>query len=134
MYLLDTKIVSELRKPRPDPRVVHGIAQVPDAQLFISAVTIGEIQSGIEMTRDQDPDRARAIERWLDQVISTSQVIDLGADIWRRWGKLMHRKSNTLLEDVLIAACALSRDLTVVTRNVSDFDAFGVTVINPFAP
>ena len=133
MYLLDTNIVSELRKPRPNPRVVHWIAQVPDAQLFISAVTIGEIQSGIEMTRDQDPDRARAIERWLDQVISTSQVIDLGADIWRRWGKLMHRKSNTLLEDALIAACALSRDLTVVTRNVSDFDAFGVTVINPFA-
>ncbi len=132
MYLLDTNVVSELRKPRPNPAVVQWLAQVPNAQLFMSAVTIGEIQSGIEITRTQDAEKAAAIERWLDQVVRTAQIISLDAQIFRLWGKLMHQKSNTLIEDAMIAASALSQQLTVVTRNVNDFSAFGVSVFNPF--
>ncbi len=132
MYLLDTNVVSELRKPRPNPAVVQWLAQVPNAQLFMSAVTIGEIQSGIEITRAQDAEKAAAIERWLDQVVRTAQIISLDAQIFRLWGKLMHQKSNTLIEDAMIAASALSQQLTVVTRNVNDFSAFGVSVFNPF--
>lgn len=132
MYLLDTNVVSELRKPRPNRAVVQWLAHVPNAQLFISAVTIGEIQSGIEITRAQDAEKAAAIERWLDQVVRTAQIISLDAQIFRLWGKLMHQKSNTLIEDAMIAASALSQQLTVVTRNVNDFSAFGVSVFNPF--
>lgn len=133
MYLLDTNVVSELRKPRPNPAVVQWLAQVPNAQLFISAVTIGEIQSGIEITRAQDAEKAAAIERWLDQVMRTAQIVSLDAEIFRLWGRLMHQKSNTLIEDAMIAASALSHQFTVVTRNVNDFRAFGVSVFNPFA-
>ena len=133
MYLLDTNVVSELRKPRPNPAVVQWLAQVPNAQLFISAVTIGEIQSGIEITREQDAEKAAAIERWLDQVMRTAQIVSLDAEIFRLWGRLMHQKSNTLIEDAMIAASALSHQFTVVTRNVNDFRAFGVSVFNPFA-
>ena len=133
MYLLDTNVVSELRKPRPNPAVVQWLAQVPNAQLFISAVTIGEIQSGIEITRAQDAEKAAAIERWLDQVMRTAQIVSLDAEIFRLWGRLMHQKSNTLIEDAMIAASALSHQFTVVTRNVNDFRAFGVSVFNPCA-
>ena len=132
MYLLDTNVVSELRKPRPNPAVVQWLGQVPNAQLFISAVTIGEIQSGIEITRAQDAEKAAAIERWLDQVVRTAQIVSLDAEIFRLWGRLMHQKSNTLIEDAMIAASALSHQFTVVTRNVNDFNAFGVSVFNPF--
>ncbi len=132
MYLLDTNVVSELRKPRPNPAVVKWLTQVPNAQLFISAVTIGEIQSGIEITRAQDHEKAAAIEHWLDQVVSTAQIVNLDAQIFRLWGKLMHKKSDTLLEDGLIAASALSQHLTVVTSNVADFSPFEVSVLNPF--
>ena len=132
MYLLDTNVVSELRKPRPNPAVVKWLTQTPNAQLFISAVTVGEIQSGIEITRVQDHEKAAAIERWLDDVVRTAQIINLDAQIFRLWGKLMHQRSSTLIEDAMIAASALSQQLTVVTRNVTDFSPFGVSVFNPF--
>lgn len=132
MYLLDTNVVSELRRPKPNHSVLQWFEQVPAADLFISAVTVGEIQSGIEITRQQDHEKAAAIETWLDQVMETSQIIDLDARTFRIWARLMHRQSNTLIEDALIAASAIANQLTMVSRNVGDFERFGLRVVNPF--
>ena len=133
MYLLDTNVVSELRRTKPHGAVVQWIAGVDDPQLHVSAVTIGEIQAGIELTRMQDPIRAGVLERWLGDVASTFNVLPMDANAFREWARLMHRSSETLYEDAMIAATARVHGLTVVTRNVVDFRGFGVKLLNPFA-
>ncbi len=133
MYLLDTNVVSELRRPRPHGAVLNWIADVSANDLFLSAVTIGEIQAGIEITREQDDAKARELEAWLDQVGAAYGILPMDAAAFRRWAQLKHRKSDTLLEDAMIAATALVHDLTLVTRNVRDFNALGVVVLNPFS-
>ncbi len=132
MYLLDTNVISELRKPRPHGGVLAWVDAVPEAQLFLSAVTVGEIQAGIEITREQDITKAQAIEAWLNQVAQSYQVLAADARVFRRWAQLMHRKPDHHLEDALIAATALTHGLTVVTRNTKDFKGFGVALLNPF--
>jgi predicted nucleic acid-binding protein len=131
-YLLDTNVVSELRKPKPHGAVVAWIEKIPDESLYVSAVTLGEIQSGIEMTREQNAAKAEEIELWLDEVAQSYNVLAVDAAIVRRWGQLMHRRVDHHLEDALIAATALVRELTVATRNVDDFKPFGVAMVNPF--
>ena len=121
MYLLDTNVVSELRKPRPHGAVLAWIESVDDAHLHLSAVTLGEIQAGIEVTRDQDPAKADEIQSWLEQVASTYNLIAMDGAAFRIWARLMHRQSDTLYEDAMIAATAKVHTLTVVTRNTSDF-------------
>jgi predicted nucleic acid-binding protein len=133
-YLLDTNVVSELRKPRPHGGVVAWLESMDDAQLYLSAVTLGEIQAGIELTREQDPGRAEELEAWLELVAGAYNVLPMDAATFRAWARLMHRKSNTLYEDAMIAATAKVHGLTVATRNVSDFNALGLEVFNPFAP
>ena len=133
MYLLDTNVVSELRKPRPHGAVVHWIQEAPDVELHISAVTIGEIQAGIEVTREQDEPKAGELEQWLELVAGSFNVIPMDAAAFRVWARLMHRASDTVYEDAMIAATAKVHKLTVVTRNVADFKQFGVSVLNPFA-
>jgi predicted nucleic acid-binding protein len=132
MYLLDTNVVSELRKPRPHAGVLAWIKAVDDTDLHISVVTLGEIQAGIEITREQDPAKAAEIEAWADQVAAAYNVLHMDAATFRLWAKLMHRQSDTVYEDAMIAATALVRKLTVVTLNVGDFRRFGVAVLNPF--
>jgi predicted nucleic acid-binding protein len=132
MYLLDTNVVSELRRPRPNPAVVAWLSATTAEQLFIAAVTFGELQAGVEMTRRQDPAKAAAIEAWIDSVAVSYSVIPMDEAIFRRWARLMHRRSNDLIEDAMIAATALIRNLTVVTRNLRDFEEFGVPTLNPF--
>ena len=132
MYLLDTNVVSELRRIKPHGGVVNWIQSIDDSELFISAVTLAEIQAGIEITKEQDPAKAREIETWLDQVADTFQVLPMDGGVFRRWARLMHRASDTLYEDAMIAATALSHNLQVVTRNVADFKSFGVALLNPF--
>lgn len=132
-YLLDTNVVSELRRPRPHGGVVAWLQSLDDAQLHLSAVTLGEIQAGIELTREQDPDKAAEIEGWLEQVAGAWNVLPMDAATFRAWARLMHRKSDTLYEDAMIAATAQVHGLIVATRNVADFKALGATVLNPFA-
>ncbi len=134
MYLLDTNVVSELRRREPHKAVLKWIAEVAADQLFLSAVTIGEIQAGIEITREQDAAIAEEIEAWLDQVVASYGVLPMDAATFREWARLKHRRSDTLIEDAMIAATALVHGLTVVTRNVKDFRDFHVVLIDPFKP
>jgi toxin FitB len=132
VYLLDTNVVSELRKRKPHKGVVAGIQAAPEESLYVSAMTVGEIQAGIEITRKQDALKAKEIELWLDGVEQSYGVLPADAAIFRRWARLMHRRPDHHLEDALIAATALVRGLTVVTCNVDDFEPFGAPLINPF--
>ncbi len=131
MYLLDTNIVSELRKPRPHGGVVAWLQAMEDADLHVSAVTLGEIQAGVELTRDQDAVKAAEIEAWLDLVSQSYNVLPMDGGTFRVWARLMHRRSDTLYEDAMIAATAMVHKLTVVTRNAGDFAGFDVHVLNP---
>ena len=132
MYLLDTNVVSELRRPRPHGAVLNWVAGIPAEQIFVSAVTVGEIQAGIEITREQDEPKAEELESWLDKVLVSFGVLAMDAPTFREWARLMHRRSDTISEDAMIAATATVHRLTVVTRNVSDFSQFGVELKNPF--
>jgi hypothetical protein len=132
MYLLDTNVVSELRRNKPHGAVVAWIQSVDDKDLYLSAVTLAEIQAGIEITRDQDNQRAAELEAWLDQVAVTYNILSLDGEAFRAWAKLMHKTSDTLYEDAMIAAIAKVNKLIVVTRNVTDFESFDVELLNPF--
>lgn len=132
MYLLDTNVVSELRKPRPHGAVVAWLEGVSDDALHVSAVTLGELQAGVELTREQDPAKADEIDEWIDQVALTWSVLPLDGHVMRRWARLMHRRSDDLMMDALIAATAMSHDLIIVTRNTSDFKSLGAETLNPF--
>ena len=132
MYLLDTNVVSELRRPKPHGAVLAWIADIPSENLRLSALTVGEIQAGIELTREQDPAKAQVLEQWLDEVEMSFAVLPMDAEVFRVWARLKHRRSDTLVEDAMIAATALVHGLTVATRNVRDFEGFGVALINPF--
>jgi len=132
MYLLDTNVVSELRRARPHGGVVAWLQSVDHRLLRLSAVSLGEIQAGIELTRDQDAGRAAEIERWADEMARAYEVLPMDALICRTWAKLMHRKSDTLADDARIAATAVVHGLVVVTRNIRDFRPFPVQTLNPF--
>lgn len=132
MYLLDTNIVSELRRTRPHGAVVAWLKGARDDDLHLSAVTIGEIQAGIELTREQDQNKAAEIEAWLERVAETYNVLSMDAPTFRAWARIMHRRSDRLIEDAMIAATAIVHNLTVVTRNVRDFKAMDVRTLNPF--
>jgi len=132
VYLLDTNVVSELRHARPHGAVIAWLQGVADHDLHLSAVTLGELQAGVEITREQDPEKAAQIESWIDQVAQTWNILPLDGRIFRVWAKLMHRRSDDLLADALIAATAITHHLVVVTRNVRDFVPFGTETLNPF--
>lgn len=93
-----------------------------------------ELQAGIEITREQDAEKAAEIEAWVDRVSEVWNILPMDASTFRMWAKLMHRRSDDLIEDAMIAATARVHDLQVVTRNVKDFRDFGVSVLNPYAP
>ena len=132
MYLLDTNVVSELRRPRPDRRVLDWIEGVSHDQLHLCAVTVGEVQAGIELTREQDPAKAAELEEWVERILGAYAVLAVDAAAFREWARLMHRRSETLMQDALIAAVASVNRLTVVTRNVRDFEQLGVPTFDPF--
>jgi predicted nucleic acid-binding protein len=132
VYLLDTNVMSELRRTRPHGAVLAWVREVADSDLHLSAVTIGELQAGVEITREQDAAKAAEIEAWVERIAATYNVLPMDARTFRRWARLMHRRTDALIEDAMIAATAEVHNLTVVTRNVRDFDKLGVATFNPF--
>ena len=120
-------------KPKPHGEVLAWLEEVADNDIFLSSVTIGKLQAGIELTRRQDQTKAREIEAWLDKIASSFQILPMEARAFREWARLMDRKANQLMEDAMIAATARVHRLTVVTRNARDCQQFGVPHINPFA-
>lgn len=131
-YLLDTNVVSELRKPRPHGGVVAWLSNQEEGQLFLSAVTMGELQAGIERTRRQDPAKAGDIESWADRLAASYQILPMDTPCFREWGRLMDRKPDELLEDTMIAATARVHHLIVATRNEGGFKQLGIRILNPF--
>ena len=125
-------MVSETLKHRPHGAVVAWLTEMRDDQIFLSAVTMGDLQSGIELTRRHDPSKAREIELWVDQLEASYQVLPMDTASFREWGRLMHGKSDQLIEDAMIAATARTHHLIVATRNENDFRQFDVKVLNPF--
>ena len=132
MYLLDTNVVSELRRARPHGAVMTWLQLRSRDQLHISAVAIGEIQVGIERTRANDPVKAIEIELWLEEIIASHTIVPMGEASFRMWAVLMHGKSQHLSLDAMIAATAIVNGMTVATRNIRDFEPFDVSVYNPF--
>jgi len=133
MFLLDTNVVSELRKAKPHGAVLSWLNATPDSDLFLSAVTLGEIQRGIELTRDQDPAKALEISQWADRLTATHRILPMDTLTFRVWARLMHHQSDALFEDAMIAATAQVHQLTVVTRNTRDFAGFEVALLDPFS-
>jgi len=131
-YLLDTNVVSELRKPRPHGGVVAWLSGLHDEQLFLSAVTLGELQAGVERVRSRDAAKAKEIELWVDRLEASHRVIPMDSACFREWARLMEKRPDRLLEDAMIAATARVHGFTVATRNQKDFDQLGVAVLNPF--
>ena len=131
-YLLDTNVISELRKVRPHGAVAAWFGVMEEANLFLSAVTLGEIQAGIERTRRHDPGKASELERWVDGLPVSYQVLPMDAQCFREWARIMDGKPPDLLEDAMIAATARVHRLIVATRNERDFKQLDVRTFNPF--
>ena len=136
-WLLDTNVLSELRRPRPEPRVVALVADRPLEQLFVSSVTLAEIRFGIELLAE--PNRRAELNEWLTHKVRPMfehRVLQVTEDIMLKWRLLVEvgRKTGHVFSqpDLLIAATAIQHNLTVVTRDRSDFDKSGVPVLNPW--
>jgi len=131
-FLLDTNVISELRKPKPHGGVVRWLSGLREDQIFLSAVTLGELQRGIERTRRQDAAKANEIEQWVDQLEESINVLAMDSRCFREWARLMEGKPGQLLEDGMIAATARVNGLRVATRNEKDFALLFVETFNPF--
>jgi hypothetical protein len=132
LILLDTVVLSELRKKRPSPKVLAWMHERHDDELFLSVVSVGEIERGI--AKAPDAVFASELAKWLDDLLRFygDRVLPVTADIARRWGRLSAELGHDGA-DLLIAATALSHHLSVATRNVAHFRPAGVAVVNPFA-
>jgi toxin FitB len=133
MYLLDTMVLSELRRGRRDPGVVEWIAGQRGSDLFLSAITIGEIERGIALQRPRNSEFASTLAEWLDTVLTlySDRILAVDTSTARRWGRLAAAMGNDS-DGLIIAATALEHGLTVVTRNIRHFEPAGVAVLNPF--
>jgi predicted nucleic acid-binding protein len=132
VYLLDTNVISELRKSKPHGAVLAWFTSVRADEIAIPAVAIGEIQDGAEITKRQDQTKAAEIEAWLDYITANFTVLPMDGPMFREWARLMAGKPDDLSGDAMITATARVHGMVVVTRNVKDFASFGVKVFNPF--
>jgi predicted nucleic acid-binding protein len=135
-YLLDTNVVSELRRNAPHANVLAWHQKHRGAVIFISVLVVGEIRQGIERARPRDARQAQALERWLEGLLSTygDRVLPITVEIAEEWGRMNVPPSPPPIIDGLLAATARTHRLTLVTRNLSDFARTGVNVVNPFDP
>ena len=131
-FLLDTNVISELRKIKPDGAVVAWLETLRVEQIFLSAVTMGELQDGVELTRRQDPAKAREIESFLTSVELSFAFVPMDSACFREWSRLMCGKPDALREDAMIAATARIHGFTVATRDERDFKHLRVEIFNPF--
>ncbi len=133
-FLLDTCLLSELRKKQCNSGVAEWIATIDPDDAFLSMLTLGEIRRGIELHRAKNPAAARNLERWLSglETHCSERILPITAAISDRWGRLCP-KQPLPVSDGLIAATALEHRLTVVTRNVADFERSGAGILNPFS-
>jgi toxin FitB len=133
MILLDTVVLSELRKNRPSPKVIQWLEQHQDNDLFVSVVSLGEIERGIEKKRKAEPEFARELTQWLEnlQRLYADRILPVTPGIARKWGQLSAQLGHDGA-DLLIAATALVHGMTVATRNVRHFEITKVAFVNPF--
>jgi predicted nucleic acid-binding protein len=135
-YLLDTNVVSELRKLAPNPLVLAWHQSHKRSEAYVSVLVVGEIRQGIERVRPRDPKQADALERWLVGLLSSyrERILPVTADVAQEWGRLNASPQSPPVIDGLVAATAKVHRLTLVTRNVANVANTGVAVINPFEP
>jgi toxin FitB len=131
-YLLDTNVISELRKTRPHGAVVQWIRDVEEERLLLSAVTLGELQAGIERARRQHPAKASEIEAWIDRLPAQYRVLPMDAACFREWGRIMATKPPDMLQDAMIPATARVHRLIVATGNERDFKQLDIRTFSPF--
>jgi toxin FitB len=133
MYLLDTMVLSELRKLRRDASLVRWLERVRPTDVYLSVVTIGEVEKGIAKQQRRDPAFAERLGDWLDSVLRyyTTRILAIDLSVARRWGRLADAHGHAGA-DLMIAATAIEHGLAVVTRNVRDFEGTSVPLINPF--
>lgn len=133
MYLIDTNVLSALRRPDRAPRVAAWLRARPEEQMFLSVVTLGEIERGIAQQEARNPAFASDLRDWIDrtQRLFVDRLLPFGADEARMWGRLSARIGHDGA-DLLIAATALVHGAVVVTGNVDDFEPTGVEIENPF--
>lgn len=133
-YLLDTNVISELRKgERADSNVAAWFADIADEEVFLSVLTIGEIRRGIESVRRRDPDSAAALDRWLALLSEAhaDRILPVDRAIAEEWGR-MNTPDPLPVVDGLLAATARVLSLTLVTRNIADVEGTGVELLDPF--
>jgi predicted nucleic acid-binding protein len=131
-FLLDTNVISELRKTKPHGAVVAWLETLRVEQIFLSAVTMGELQTSVELTRTQDPAKAHEIESFLTSVEMSFAFVSMDQACFREWSRLMAGKPDALREDAMIAATARVHGFTVATRDEKDFKHLGAEIVNPF--
>jgi predicted nucleic acid-binding protein len=134
-FLLDTNVVSELRRKKPNLGVADWFESVHPSELYLSALVVGEIRQGIERLATRSPARAEVLEKWLGQLVNTygDRIAPITTEVAEVWGRLNAKESLPVV-DGLMAATALTHDWTLVTRNVRDVHATGVRLLNPFVP
>jgi predicted nucleic acid-binding protein len=134
MWLLDTMVVSELRKKTPDAAVISWLTTVPQERLYLSVATLSEIQRGIAQQGSKDNLFAARLQRWLDTLKKNyaDRILPITPEIACQWGELTAAAGHDGV-DVIIAATAMQHGLTVVTRNERHFRPFGVAVHNPYS-
>jgi toxin FitB len=133
-FLLDTNVVSELRKARPDPQVVLWAERESQADIYLSALVVGEVRQGIERVRLRDQASATALTRWLETLIISysDRILPITTEIAEEWGRIGPAAQPLPVVDGLMAATAKVCDLIFVTRNVDDVSRAGIRVLNPF--